>query len=185
MRSVSHSTGARSSVHGRLADLAPGARRVRAGARSEASVRRARSRADAAAPPSCRGSVKPRTIVLKRSAGHSRTCGKSAASVPPTASDEPLVVGHRRDVQRDDAAGTRGGPARAGRTRGSRDRRARTAGGTRRRRSGRTARPSSGGTAGRRRRAPSGVGCRPSRSTARPTRLTAGSSSTPSMLASG
>ena len=72
-----------------------------------ARARAARSPGGAATPRARAARVRPSTIVLKRSAGHSSTCGKSAASVPPTASHEPLVVGHRSDVQRDDPAGRR------------------------------------------------------------------------------
>ena len=88
------------------------ARRARRAARQAAlQLRRARS-----------GSVRPSTIVLKRSAGHSSTCGSSAASVPPTARTSRLSVGHGGDVQRDDPAGRRGDPGRDGRTRASRGR---------------------------------------------------------------
>ena len=42
--------------------------------------------------------------MLKRSAGHSSTCGSSAATRAPDRSHEPLVVRDRGDVQRDDPA---------------------------------------------------------------------------------
>ena len=97
MRSVTHSTGAWSSVHG-SSDGSTGAQlRARAGARA------ARARADGAArPPAAR--VSPTHDVVeaqRRPAAHLRELGRERAREPAR---EAVVVRHRGHVERDEPA---------------------------------------------------------------------------------
>ena len=88
-------------------------RRARAASRSGRAPPARRPRRRRARPAARPGRRARCTTLLKRSAGQTQTWSNSCRSVPVIPSSRLVVAGHRRDVERQDAAGRRAARARA------------------------------------------------------------------------
>ena len=147
---------------------APTGRMWAASRRASTRMRGGASFARAAAAALLSGAVAPTTSWLKPERLPRLDLRELVRHRAGDAVRQPVVGGHRRDVdgeQRRPAAGAR---APAGRTRASRGRTARRAAGTRRRRSGRTEHAYAAGTGARRPCGRAGAGCRRGRGSGAP-----------------